>query len=195
MSKLKKTFTGPTYKLPMSLMVISDVHRSFIPNKTIFAKYCLTQWISKLPGNFDSNWVRQHRVNATPLAGKLYTTVYKNEPIITSLGHWQIVLIFNTAYVYIYIQHDTTWLLSAENFKRIGTIRYNLPIEKKNNQASCYNKHLVKRSQQSRNRTIFQIWLFIIFAKPGTYIKLPIQRCHHGPYEADVVKIQVRNRL
>ena len=31
-SKMRKIYTGPTYKLPLSFTVISDVYRSFIPN-------------------------------------------------------------------------------------------------------------------------------------------------------------------
>ena len=46
--------TGPTYKLVLSFFtVISDVYRSFIPNKIAFTKYCHTQWISKLHGSFE----------------------------------------------------------------------------------------------------------------------------------------------
>ena len=75
------------YKLLLSLMVISDVHSSFIPNKTTFNKYCLTQWISKLLGSFEILWVRQYLVNFMGLAGIVYTTVYKTEPIFTGLGH------------------------------------------------------------------------------------------------------------
>ena len=41
-------------------MIISDVYRSFIPNKTTFTTYCLTQWISNSPGSFESHWVRQY---------------------------------------------------------------------------------------------------------------------------------------
>ena len=42
--KLGKIFTGLTYKLPLSFMVISDVvYRYFIPNQTTLTKYCLTQ--------------------------------------------------------------------------------------------------------------------------------------------------------
>ena len=40
------------YKLLLSFMIISGVYGSFImfiPNKTTFTKYCLTQWIPKLP--------------------------------------------------------------------------------------------------------------------------------------------------
>ena len=31
----------------IDLSVFSDIYRSFIPNKSTFTKYCLTQWISK----------------------------------------------------------------------------------------------------------------------------------------------------
>ena len=29
----------------------------------IYLPYCLTQWISKLPGSFEIHWVRQYLVN------------------------------------------------------------------------------------------------------------------------------------
>ena len=45
-SKLRKIFTGLTYRLFLSFIVILDVYRSFIPNKTTLTKYLLTQWIS-----------------------------------------------------------------------------------------------------------------------------------------------------
>ena len=41
------------YKLLLNFTVIWNVYRFFIPNKTIFTKYYLTQWISKLPGSFE----------------------------------------------------------------------------------------------------------------------------------------------
>ena len=41
--KLGKIFTGPMYKLLLSFMAILDVYMSFIPHKTTFTKYCLTQ--------------------------------------------------------------------------------------------------------------------------------------------------------
>ena len=50
MSKIGKTFAGPTYKLLLNFTVISDFYMSSIPNKTTFTKCCLTQWISKLSG-------------------------------------------------------------------------------------------------------------------------------------------------
>ena len=37
------------YKLLVIFIIISGVYRSFIPKKTTSTKYCLTQWISKLP--------------------------------------------------------------------------------------------------------------------------------------------------
>ena len=54
--KLGKIFTGPTSKLHLSYMVISYVYKSFGPNKTTFNKYCLNQWISKLPLSFEIHW-------------------------------------------------------------------------------------------------------------------------------------------
>ena len=38
------------YTLLLSFLVILDVYRSFILNQIMFTKYCLTDWISKLPG-------------------------------------------------------------------------------------------------------------------------------------------------
>ena len=46
--QLGKISTGPT--LLSSFTVILDAYRSFIRSKTTFTKYCLTKWISKLPG-------------------------------------------------------------------------------------------------------------------------------------------------
>ena len=56
--KLGKTFTGPTHELLFSSTAMSDVYRSFIPNKTTFTKDCLIQWISKLPVKFEIDWIR-----------------------------------------------------------------------------------------------------------------------------------------
>ena len=55
-------------KLLLSFTVISDAYRSIIWNKIIFIKYCLTQWISKLPWNFEIHWVRQYLVNFSGMA-------------------------------------------------------------------------------------------------------------------------------
>ena len=67
--KLRKILIGLIYKLLLSFSIISDVYRSFIRNKTAFIKYCLTQWISKLPGRFEIHCVRQYLVNCMGLAG------------------------------------------------------------------------------------------------------------------------------
>ena len=48
-----KMFTGPSYKLLSTFMVISDVYRSFIRNKTIFTKYCLSG-LESCPGALKS---------------------------------------------------------------------------------------------------------------------------------------------
>ena len=67
--KLGKLFTGPSYKLLLSFAILSYVHMSYIPNETTFTKYCLSQWISKLPRRFEIHWVRQYLVNLTGLVG------------------------------------------------------------------------------------------------------------------------------
>ena len=57
--KLGDIFAGPTFKLPLSFIVISDTNRAFIPNKATFTKYCLTQWILKLQRSFEIHRIRQ----------------------------------------------------------------------------------------------------------------------------------------
>ena len=56
------------YKLHvlLSFTVILNVNMSFIPNKTTYTKYCLTQWISKLPESFEIHWV------SNAVTGQLY---------------------------------------------------------------------------------------------------------------------------
>ena len=63
----------------------------FIQNKTTFTKFCLTQWISKLPGSFVIHWVRQYLVNFMGLAGIANATVYKTEPIFSGLGYGELL--------------------------------------------------------------------------------------------------------
>ena len=89
--KLGKKFTGPMFKLLLRFTVISNVYRSCMPNKTTSAKYCLTQWISKLPGSFEIHWVRQYLVN---FMGLLDIANAKDRA-------WQFVLNFNTAFTYV----------------------------------------------------------------------------------------------
>ena len=86
--KLRKLFTV-TWKLLLRFTVISDVYRIFIPNKTTFTKYCITQWISKLPRSFEIKWLllMQHLANFTGVEGIVNATVYKTEPIFTGLRH------------------------------------------------------------------------------------------------------------
>ena len=43
----------------------------------MLTRYCLAQWISKLPGSFGIRWLRQCVVNFTGLVGIINTTVYK----------------------------------------------------------------------------------------------------------------------
>ena len=87
MSKIRKNNYRTEYKLLLLYAVISDAYKSFIANKTIFTQYCLTLWISKLPGSFEIHWARQYLVNFMALAGIINTTVYKTKPIITGLEH------------------------------------------------------------------------------------------------------------
>ena len=93
--KLGKISVGQIYRLLLGFAIISDFYMSFIPNKTTFTKYCLTQWISKLPGSFEIHWVTQYLVNFMGLAGIVNTNVYKTKPTFTglepgklSLQHW-----------------------------------------------------------------------------------------------------------
>ena len=85
--KLVKGFKGPVYKLLLIFMFIAYTCKSFIPNKTTFIKYCLTQWISKLPRSFEIHWVRQYLVHFTGLLCMANATVYMNDPIFTGLRH------------------------------------------------------------------------------------------------------------
>ena len=73
------------YNVLLIFTVMSGVCQSFIPNKTTFIKYRLTQWISKLPRSFEIHGVKQYLVNYTRLTG--IVTVYTIEPSFTGLGH------------------------------------------------------------------------------------------------------------
>ena len=79
----KNIFTCPL----SSFTVIYCFYRSFIPNKTIFTKYCLTQWMLKFPRSRQIHWVRQYLVYFVDLTGKVNSTVNKTEPVFTGLGH------------------------------------------------------------------------------------------------------------
>ena len=85
--KLGKIFTCPTHKLFLSFMLISDVYRSFIPNKTTFTKHCLTQWISKFPGSFEIHWVRQYLVNFTGVVGIVSATKPSQFSQVAGMAH------------------------------------------------------------------------------------------------------------
>ena len=74
------------YRSLLGFMVISDVNRSFIPNKSTFTKYCLTQWIPKLIGSFEIRPVRQYLVDFMGVLGIVNPNVCKTEPIFTGLG-------------------------------------------------------------------------------------------------------------
>ena len=116
--KLGKIFTGPTYKLLFSFTVISDVHKSFIPYKTTFTKYCLTQWISKLLGSFEIHWIRQYLGNFMSLAGNVNTTVYKTKPIFTGLGHGKLSWFITWQYTNKHA-HNYLWQVIMKHFIHI----------------------------------------------------------------------------
>ena len=52
--KLGKIFTGPTYKLLLSFMVISDIYWSFIPNKLHLRSSVLLSEFQNSPGALKS---------------------------------------------------------------------------------------------------------------------------------------------
>ena len=60
---------------------------SFIQNKTTFTKYCLTQWISKLPESFEIHLVKQYLINFMGLAGIVDAIVYRTKSIFTGPQH------------------------------------------------------------------------------------------------------------
>ena len=66
-----------TCKLSLSFMVILDVCRCFIRNKTTFDMYCLTQWIPKPPRSFEIQWVRLYQVYFMDLADIPSSLQYK----------------------------------------------------------------------------------------------------------------------
>ena len=62
------------YKLLLGFTIISDVCRSFIPNKTTFTKSYSMDF--KDPGSLEIHWVRQYLVNFTGLVDIVIATVY-----------------------------------------------------------------------------------------------------------------------
>ena len=95
-SKIRIIFTGPTYKSILSFAITLDVYRSRLYSKTIYTKYCLIRWISKLSGIFKIHWVRQHLVNHGS-DGHSKRKFLQDGVNFHRSRAWQIVLIFNTA--------------------------------------------------------------------------------------------------
>ena len=85
-SIIKKIFTGPTCKLRLGFTVISDVYRSFIPNKTTFTLLYSVD-LKAHRGSFESYWVGEYLVSFTGLASIVNATARKNEQIFRGLGH------------------------------------------------------------------------------------------------------------
>ena len=96
--KIRKNIYRSYIQVTFELYKVSYVYRSFIPNRTTFTMYCLTKWISKLPGSFQI-----HRVKAVP--GKFHGCGrHSKHNCLQERAHfhrfqaWQIVQIFNTIY-------------------------------------------------------------------------------------------------
>ena len=93
---LGKIFTHPMCKLVFSFTVISDVYRSFIPNKTTLINYCLTQGISKLLGLPGQElWSKAAPCKFCGSGG--YSL--QNQANFHRSQAWPIVLIFNTGII------------------------------------------------------------------------------------------------
>ena len=63
---------------------------AFYYKKDTFKKYCLIQWLPKLPGSFEIHLVKQYQVNLMGIVGIVNTKVYKTKPILTGLGHGEL---------------------------------------------------------------------------------------------------------
>ena len=72
----------------------------FTGPKTIFTKYCLTEWISKLLGSFGIHWVRQCLVNLVGLVDVGKWKYLQDWANYHRFQAWQIVLIFNTVMIW-----------------------------------------------------------------------------------------------
>ena len=75
---LGKIVTCPLYKLLLSFLLISDVYRSFIPNKNTSNKYCLSGFQSSLG-------VRQNWLNFMGLAGTVIAIICKTNQFFNGL--------------------------------------------------------------------------------------------------------------
>ena len=77
-------FTGPIFQV-----------------KLHFAEYCITQWISKLPGSFEIHWVKQYLVKFHGSGGHSKCKCLHDRANSHRSLAWLIVLIFNTSTIYI----------------------------------------------------------------------------------------------
>ena len=69
--------------------------RSSIRNKTTFTKYCLIQWISRIPVSFELHWARPGKNHGPGGQGK--RNCFKDRANSHRSRAWQIILIFNNA--------------------------------------------------------------------------------------------------
>ena len=91
---IRKSIYISDQKFTLNFMVILNVYRCFIANETVFTKYCLTPWISKLPRSFEIHWVRQYLLTFTGPMGMIKCNCLQVN--FHRSWAWQIVLIFNT---------------------------------------------------------------------------------------------------
>ena len=134
------------HELYLSCTVILAVCRSFIRNKNTFTKYCLTQWILKLPGSFEIHWERQYHANVMGLEGIVNTTVYKTEPIITGLGYGKMSKFLlppnSEGYVFTVVRWFVRLSVSSITEKRMNGFSWNfqdmLDPKHQNNWLDCF---------------------------------------------------------
>ena len=92
-----------------------------------FTKYCLSQWISTLPGSYDIYWVRQCLSNYTGLVGIENSTVYKMESIFTILGlgkfSWFFILLPNKMYKILSLRRKISKSVQHFGLKRLCRIQ------------------------------------------------------------------------
>ena len=119
-SKMRKNIYRPRHKLFFSFRETSDVYRSFIPNKTTFTGYSLTQRISKLLGSF--NWNPLSKAAPDKFLGSGRRSKHnslQNQANFHRSWAWQIVIIFDTD-----IFSPSLWYSSCQNKDSMLVMKY-----------------------------------------------------------------------
>ena len=92
-------------QITFGFTMFSDVYMSFVPNKTSLTKYRLSQWISKLLGNFIIHWSRQYLVHFNGLVGIVHATVCKTGLLLNN------ILILTIYFAYFLEPPGRIWIL------------------------------------------------------------------------------------